>query len=79
MEKQKSEQHKVTGASNVEFDLYSEIHSLLKGTAALEQYLEDARAAGDHEVESCFKTIRDQNKEHVGKLRGLIAKHVKAA
>ena len=77
MEKQKTEQHKKTGASNLEYDLFSEVHCLLKGNAALEQYIEDAKAAGDRDVETCFKEIHDHNKEYVGKLRELIAKHVK--
>ena len=81
MEKhQKSEQqHKKTGASNVEYNLFSEVHSLLKGNNALEQYIEDAREAGNRDVESCFKAIMEQNKENVVKLRELIAKHLKAA
>jgi hypothetical protein len=75
MEKQqKSEQqHKKTGASNLEYDLFSEMHSLLKGNAALETYIEDAREAGEREVESCFQAIHDQNKENVAKVRELLA------
>ena len=78
MEKhQKSEQqHKKTGASNVEYDLFSEVHSLLKGNAALERYIEDARDSGERDVEVCFKAIHDQNKENVAKLRDLIAQHL---
>jgi hypothetical protein len=81
MEKhQKSEQqHKKTGASNVEYDLFSEVHSLLKGNAALEQYIEDARDAGERDIEGCFKAIHDQNKENVTKLRDLIAKRLQKA
>lgn len=71
--------HKKSGASNVEYDLYSEVHSLLKGNAALEQYIEDAREAGDRDIEGCFKAIHDQNKDHLTKLRELIAKHVAKA
>ena len=62
MEKhQKSEeQHKRTGASNVDFDLFSEVHCLLKGNAALEHYIEDAREAGERDAENVFKAIQDQ-------------------
>lgn len=73
------QQHKKTGASNVEYDLLSEMHSLLKGNAALERYIEDAKEAGERDVESCFKTIHDQNKEHVTKLRELVGKHLSKA
>jgi hypothetical protein len=81
MEKhQKSgQEQKMTGTSNIEFDLFSEAHSLLKGNAALDQYIEDAREAGDRDVESCFKTIHEQNKESAAKVRDLIAKHLKAS
>jgi hypothetical protein len=81
MEKHQKSEHqaKKTGASNLEYDLFSEVHSLLKGNAALEQYIEDARAAGDREVETCFKSIQDQNKDNVTKLRDMIAKHISKA
>jgi hypothetical protein len=73
------QQHKKTGASNVEYNLFSEVHCLLKGCSALEQYIEDAREAGDRDAESTFKAIMEQNKENVVKLRDLISKHLKAA
>jgi len=73
------QQQKKTGASNLEYDLFSEVHCLLKGNAALERYIEDAREAGDREVETCFKMIHDQNKENVTKLRDMIGKHISKA
>jgi hypothetical protein len=79
MEKQvKSEpqQHKKMGTPNIEYDLFSEVHCLLKGNAALEKYMDDAREAGDRDVETVFKSIHDQNRHNVEKLRELIAKHV---
>jgi hypothetical protein len=81
MEKhQKSTQEqKKSAASNLEFDLFSEAHCLLKGNAALEQYIEDAREAGERDVETCFKAIHDQNKESFARVRDLIAKHLKAS
>jgi hypothetical protein len=80
MEKQhKAEaQHKRTGASNIEYDLFNEVACLLKGNAALERYIDDARDAGDRDAETCFKTIHDQNKDSVGKLRELIVRHSSA-
>jgi rubrerythrin len=69
-------QQQQTGANNLEYDLFSEIHSLLKGNAALEQYIQDAKGVGDTEVESCFQTLHDQNKQHVEKLRELIEKRI---
>lgn len=71
---QKQKHH--TGATNLEYDLFSEIHSLLKGNAALEQYIDDAKGAGDKEVESCFQSLHDHNKQEVDKLRKLIEKRI---
>lgn len=65
-----------TGATNLEYDLFSEIHSLLKGNSALEKYIKDARGAGDKEVESCFQSLHDQNRQHVEKLRKLIERRI---
>jgi rubrerythrin len=71
-----NQQQQQTGATNVEYDLFSEIHSLLKGNAALEQYIQDAQGAGDKEVETCFQSLHDQNKQHVEELRRLIEKRI---
>jgi hypothetical protein len=80
MEKpQKSGEHPQPCASNVEYDLFSEMHALLKGNAALEKYIEDAQGASERDVESCFKAIHAQNTQNVTKLRTLIEKHLKAA
>jgi hypothetical protein len=80
MEKhQKTAQKHKTGASDLEFDLFSEMHSLLKGNNALQQYVEDAREHGDPEAEAVFKTIHEQNKENVAKLREVLSKHIAKA
>lgn len=68
-----------TGAHDLEYDLISEMHSLLKGNSALEQYIEDAREAGDQEAESCFQTLHSQNKENVNKLREMLAQRLNKA
>jgi hypothetical protein len=75
MEKQQAS----TGASNLEYDVIAEMHCLLKGNSALEQYIEDARSAGDKEAESCFKAIYNQNKENVNKLRPLLTQRLSKA
>lgn len=73
------QQHKKTGATNVEYDLFNEVACLLRGNAALESYIEDARETGERDVEACFKQIHDQNKEHVNKLRELIGQRIQKA
>ncbi|MDI3288946.1 hypothetical protein [Polyangium sp. 15x6] len=71
-------QQKQTGASNLEYDIVAEMHELLQGNSALEQYIQDARQAGDQEAERCFQQIHDQNKQYVTTLRTLLAKHIQA-
>jgi hypothetical protein len=72
-------QQQGTGASNLEYNLVSEMHSLLKGNAALQQYIEDARAAGDQELASCFQALHEQNKENVTKLRQMLVQRISKA
>lgn len=67
-------QQKHTGASNLEYDIVAEMHELLQGNSALQQYIQDARQAGDQEAERCFQQIHDQNKQNVTTLRTLLAK-----
>jgi FtsZ-binding cell division protein ZapB len=71
-----SENQMQTGASNIEYDIVAEMHELLEGNAALEQYIQDARQAGDNEAERCFQQIHDQNRQNVAQLRTLLAKHM---
>lgn len=75
MEKQQAS----TGASNLEYNVIAEMHSLLKGNSALEQYIEDAKRAGDTEAERCFNAIYTQNKENVSKLRQMLAQRISKA
>jgi FtsZ-binding cell division protein ZapB len=65
-----------TGASNLEYDIVAEMHELLEGNAALEQYIQDARQAGDSEAERCFQQIHDQNRQNVAQLRTLLARYL---
>jgi hypothetical protein len=73
-----NQQQTSTGASNIEYDLLAEMYALLKGNAALEQYIQDAKQAGETELESCFKQIHDQNRDNVSALRQLISKRLHA-
>jgi hypothetical protein len=73
---EQEQQQTSTGASNLEYDLVAEMHELLEGNAAIEQYIRDAQGAGDSELERCFTEIRDTNREHVSALRELLAKRL---
>ncbi len=65
-----------TGASNLEYNLIAELHEILEGNAALEKYIQDAKQAGDTEVERCFQQIHDQNKQNVDTLRQLLGQRL---
>ncbi|MRG93994.1 hypothetical protein [Polyangium spumosum] len=79
MATQQQTQQQKTGASNLEYDIVAEMHELLQGNSALEQYIQDARQAGDKDAERCFQQIHDQNKQNVTELRTLLAKCIGAA
>lgn len=74
MQQQQGKQN--TGASNLEYDLIAELHEILEGNAALEKYIQDAKQAGDSEVERCFQQIHDQNKQSVTMLRQLLGQRL---
>lgn len=74
MATQTQTQQQTTGASNLEYDIVAEMHELLQGNEALQQYIQDARSAGDQEAERCFQEIQDQNRKSVGALRSLLHK-----
>ena len=54
--------------SNIDYDLVAEMHELLEGGEALDQYVQDARSEGDQEIAQAFESIRDQNRENAEKL-----------
>ena len=68
-----------TGASNLEYDMVAEMHELLEGNAALEQYIDDARKAGNRDAEECFQQIHDQNQRSVATLRSLLARQLQGS
>ncbi len=65
-----------TGASNLEYDLVAEMHEILEGNAALEKYIQDAKQAGDTDVERCFQQIHEQNKQNVTALPQLLVQRL---
>lgn len=60
--------------SNIDYDLVAEMHELLEGGEALDQYVRDAQSEGDQEIAQVFESIRDQNRENAEKLRGFIGR-----
>ena len=69
----KVESDRVTGVSNVAYDLLVVLSNNLQAIAALEGYKLDAEAAGDTEVRDVFDRIVERQRQGVDELRGLLA------
>ena len=47
-----------TGTNNEQYDLISVVYHTLEGAVTYEQYVEDAKAAGDSELASFFEELK---------------------
>jgi hypothetical protein len=73
MEQAKRGADRVSGVPNVTYDLLAVLYNKLQGIAALEEYRQDARAAGDGEVDGVFAQLEQAERDAVERLRGLLA------
>lgn len=67
---------RVTGVSNVAYDLMAVLTNKLQGIAALEEYRLDAEASGDLEVGRCFTRIEERDRQDIGELREMLTRHL---
>lgn len=80
-----AEQHpmiggKLEGMSNVTYDLVTVLSNAGEAIDALASYIDDAKKAGDSEVQRFFEQMREDEIRHCDMLRNLIdsqAKHGK--
>lgn len=72
----KRRSERVTGVSNVAYDLMVVLTNTLEGVAAIEEYKLDADAAGDPDVRSAFERIEQRERESIEELRGLLVGHL---
>jgi hypothetical protein len=63
--------------SDVEYDIVITLANMLQGIEKLEEYAEDAEAAGDSECATVFRSIRESNRAAVGQLRSALARHLR--
>jgi hypothetical protein len=63
---------RVTGFSNVTFDLLSILERKLQGIAAMEEYKIDCRDEGDHEALELIEQMEHVAATDVSKLRALL-------
>jgi hypothetical protein len=68
----KVQSDRVTGVSNVAYDLMVVLSNHLQAIAAMEGYKLDAEAADDTEVRDVFDRIVERQRQGVDELRGLL-------
>jgi hypothetical protein len=72
----KRRSERVTGVSNVAYDLMTVLTNKLEGVAAMEEYKLDAEAANDAEVRAAFERIEQRDCQDIEELRGLLVGHL---
>ncbi len=75
-EKAKRRSERVTGVSNVAYDLMVVLTNKLEGGAAMEEYKLDADAANNPEVRAAFERIEQRARKDIDELRGLLITHL---
>lgn len=71
-EEAKVDSDRVTGVSNVAYDVMVVLSNHLEGIAALQEYKLDAEEAGDSEVAAAFDRIEQRYQEGIQELRSLL-------
>ncbi len=72
----KRRSERVTGVSNVAYDLMVVLTNKLEGVAAMEEYKLDADAADDTAVRAAFERIEERERQDIDELRGLLIGHL---
>jgi hypothetical protein len=71
-EEAKVDSDRVTGVSNVAYDLMVMLSNHLEGIAALQEYKIDAEGADDADVSAAFERIEQRYQEGIEELRTLL-------
>lgn len=58
-----------TAASDVEYNIITTLSNLLEAQDVLETYAQDAREAGNNELESIFNELNQTNNDYAKRLR----------
>ncbi|HEU0116132.1 MAG TPA: hypothetical protein VFQ80_15705 [Thermomicrobiales bacterium] len=72
----KRRSERVTGVSNVAYDLMVVLTNKLEGVAAIEEYKLDAEAAGAPDVRAAFERIELRARQDIEELRELLQAHL---
>ena len=73
-EEAKRRSERVTGVSNIAYDLMVVLTNKLEGVAAMEEYKLDA--ANEPEVRAAFERIEQRERQSIDELRGLLLAHL---
>jgi hypothetical protein len=65
---------RVTGVSNVTYDLLVILSNKLEGAAAIEQYKEDAQ--GDRQVLDLLNRLQQNSQHEIQELQSLLSQHL---
>jgi len=77
LEEAKRRSGRISGVSNVAYDLMVVLTNKLEGIAALEEYLLDADAADAAEVRAVFERIQTRDRADIDDLRDLLVEHIR--
>ncbi|SFB50085.1 hypothetical protein SAMN05216266_114140 [Amycolatopsis marina] len=70
---------RVTGTRDEHFDLTSVLYHTLQEAETLQQYINDARQAGDEEAAELFQELRDHDQHCAGQVKKLLAQRFQQA
>ena len=76
MTERKQRAERVTGVSNVAYDLTALFYNKLEGLAALQTYQTDADEAGDQEARALMERLEQSARTEVEQLRELLARRL---
>jgi hypothetical protein len=74
MVQQKQQAERVSGVSNLAYDLISVMNNKLEGIAALETYKQDAQ--GNQEIQSLFDEFQQRAVEDVSRIKSLLVQQL---
>ena len=73
MEQAKREAHRVSGVSNVAYDLLTILQNKLTAVAAMEEYKTDAQEQGDKDALELLSQLERRESEDIAQLKRIVA------
>ena len=79
LEQTKRQAERVTGISNIAYDLMVVLTNKLQGVAAIEGYKQDANVASDQQAADFLMRIEERELQEIGELRELVMQRLQLA